>query len=320
MSSSHTLRPVVIDELMHDPSVRDILINDARFVAIDDGNGLRMVGTTSEAETRAFIEREVRTSGRRIDRSSPIVDARLADGSRLCAVVAPVSVGGTCVAVRRFTLPTVDISDFGGNELVGLVREIVQRRCNVIVTGAAGAGKTTFTNALCNEIPHGERIVTIEDTAELRLRHPHVVSLEAQPANIEGRGAVPLSTLLRTALRLRPDRLIIGEVRGSEVIDMLAAMNTGHLGSVSTCHANGPLDATRRLESLVLQYAPSWTPDGAREHIRAALDVCVHVVKRADGSREVTSVVELPLTLHHQFVELYRMGTRVGALTRGEAS
>ena len=319
MNYSHTLRPVVIDELMHDPSVRDILINDARTVAIDDGAGLRLIGTTTEAETRAFIEREVRTSGRRIDRTSPIVDARLADGSRLCAVVAPVAVGGTCVAVRRFTLPRVDVAAFGGDALADVARELVQRRCNVIVTGAAGAGKTTFTNALCNEIPHGERIVTIEDTAELRLDHPHIVSLEAQPPNIEGRGAVPLSMLLRTALRLRPDRLVVGEVRGPEVVDMLAAMNTGHLGSISTCHANGPLDATRRLESLVLQYAPSWTPDGAREHIRAALDVCIHVVKRADGSRAVANVVELPLTNHHQFVELYRDGLRVAPLTRGEA-
>ena len=313
----HNARPVALDELVNDPSVRDLLINDGSQVYVDSGQGLTLTGTTTEAQTRAFIERELRTSGRRIDRTSPIVDARLRDGSRLCAVIPPIAFRGTCVAVRRFTMPHVSVSDFGPATLEELAEELVVRRCNVIVTGAAGVGKTTFANAFCSLVEENERIITIEDTAELSLTHPHVVSLESQPPNLEGQGAISVASLLRTALRMRPDRLVVGEVRGAEVLDMLAAMNTGHSGSLSTCHANSPLDAIRRLESLVLQHGAKWTADGAREHIRAALDVCVHVGRDDDGARFVESVVELPLSQHHVFVELYRCGQRVGSLTRG---
>ena len=313
----HNARPVALDELVNDPSVRDLLVNDGSQVYIDSGQGLTLTGTTTEAQTRAFIERELRTSGRRIDRTSPIVDARLRDGSRLCAVIPPIAFRGTCVAVRRFTMPHVSIGDFGPATLEELAEEIVARRCNVIVTGAAGVGKTTFANAFCSLVKENERIITIEDTAELSLTHPHVVSLESQPPNLEGHGSISVASLLRTALRMRPDRLVVGEVRGAEVLDMLAAMNTGHSGSLSTCHANSPLDAIRRLESLVLQHGAKWTADGAREHIRAALDVCVHVGRDDDGTRFVESIVELPLSQHHVFVELYRCGQRVGSLTRG---
>jgi pilus assembly protein CpaF len=313
----HNARPVALDELVNDPSVRDLLINDGSQVYVDSGQGLTLTGTTTEAQTRAFIERELRTSGRRIDRTSPIVDARLRDGSRLCAVIPPIAFRGTCVAVRRFTMPHVSVRDFGPATLKELAEELVARRCNVIVTGAAGVGKTTFANAFCSLVSQDERIITIEDTAELSLTHPHVVSLESQPPNLEGHGAISVASLLRTALRMRPDRLVVGEVRGAEVLDMLAAMNTGHSGSLSTCHANSPLDAIRRLESLVLQHGAKWTADGAREHIRAALDVCVHVGRHSDETRVVESVVELPLSQHHVFVELYRCGQRVGSLTRG---
>lgn len=315
----HQVRPVALDELVNDPLARDVLINDGCHVYVDVGEGLRLAGTTTEAQTRAFVERELRTSGRRIDRTSPIVDARLRDGSRLCAVIPPIAFRGTCVAVRRFTVPDVTIANFGGLNLESLIEEIIDRRCNVIVTGAAGVGKTTFANALCSLIDRRERIITIEDTAELALSHPHVVSLESQPPNLEGNGSITVASLLRTALRMRPDRLVVGEVRGAEVLDMLAAMNTGHSGSLSTCHANSPLDAIRRLESLVLQHGAKWTADGAREHIRAALDVCVHVTRLEDGTRLVESVVELPLSQHHVFVELYRNGERTGSLTRGIA-
>ncbi|NDF32868.1 MAG: hypothetical protein EB147_11680 [Acidimicrobiia bacterium] len=214
-------------------------------------------------------------------------------------------------------MPHVSVSDFGPATLKELAEELVARRCNIIVTGAAGVGKTTFANAFCSLVEENERIITIEDTAELSLTHPHVVSLESQPPNLEGHGAISVASLLRTALRMRPDRLVVGEVRGAEVLDMLAAMNTGHSGSLSTCHANSPLDAIRRLESLVLQHGAKWTADGAREHIRDALDVCVHVGRLEDGTRFVESVVELPLSQHHVFVELYRCGQRVGSLTRG---
>lgn len=314
----HVARPVALDELRNNPAVRDLLINDGSLVYTDTGHGPTLEGTTTEAQARAFVERELRTSGRRIDRTSPIVDARLRDGSRLCAVIPPIAFRGTSVAVRRFTIPRVTVMDFGSIDLHELVKEVVGRRCNVIITGAAGAGKTTFANAFCSVIAAHERIVTIEDTAELSPAHPHVVALESQPPNLEGHGEVSVASLLRTALRLRPDRLVVGEVRGAEVLDMLAAMNTGHSGSLSTCHANSPLDAVRRLESLVLQHGRKWTSEGAREHIRAALDVCIHVARLRDGTRIVDSVVELPRSQHHLFVELYRNGTRVGSLTRGQ--
>lgn len=320
VSDDHQLRPVALDELASDHDVRDLVINDGSRVFADTGRGLALVGSTTEAQTRAFVERELRTSGRRIDRTSPIVDARLRDGSRLCAVIPPVAFKGTCVSVRRFTLPNVTMSSFGPTNLTSLVDDIVARRCNVIVTGAAGVGKTTFANAFCSLVSPLERIITIEDTAELSLAHPHVVSLESQPPNLEGAGLISVALLLKTALRMRPDRLVVGEVRGSEVLDMLAAMNTGHSGSLSTCHANSPLDAVRRLESLVLQHGTRWTIESAREHIRAALDVCIHVVRDADGTRRVESIVELPCSQHHAFVELYRHGVRVGSLTRGFSS
>ena len=211
----HNARPVALDELVNDPSVRDLLINDGSQVYVDSGQGLTLTGTTTEAQTRAFIERELRTSGRRIDRTSPIVDARLRDGSRLCAVIPPIAFRGTCVAVRRFTMPHVSVSDFGPATLEELAEELVARRCNIIVTGAAGVGKTTFANAFCSLVEENERIITIEDTAELSLNHPHVVSLESQPPNLEGHGAISVASLLRTALRMRPDRLVVGEVRGA---------------------------------------------------------------------------------------------------------
>lgn len=316
-SDDQRLRPVALDELFNDHDARDLVINDGSRVYVDVGNGLTLVGTTTEAQTRAFVERELRTSGRRIDRTSPIVDARLRDGSRLCAVIPPVAFKGTSVSVRRFTLPNVTMASFGTADLASLVNDIITRRCNVIVTGAAGVGKTTFANAFCRLVSPLERIITIEDTAELLLGHPHVVSLESQPPNLEGTGSISVAMLLKTALRMRPDRLVVGEVRGAEVLDMLAAMNTGHSGSLSTCHANSPLDAIRRLESLILQYGTRWTIDGAREHLRAALDVCIHIVRDSDGTRRVESIVELPCSQHHAFVELYRHGVRVGSLTRG---
>ena len=231
-------------------------------------------------------------------------------------VITGSALDGAAITIRKFSKKkiTLDVME-GYGSLSPAMKKVLQIagrcRCNILTSGGTGSGKTTLLNAISQQIDHGERIVTIEDTAELSPAHPHVVALESQPPNLEGHGEVSVASMLRTALRLRPDRLVVGEVRGAEVLDMLAAMNTGHSGSLSTCHANSPLDAVRRLESLVLQHGRKWTSEGAREHIRAALDVCIHVARLRDGTRIVDSVVELPRSQHHLFVD--RKSTRLNS-------
>ena len=284
-----------LDAHLADPRVREILVNAGRDVWVEADGGLERVGTLPAGEIERIIERIVLPLARRVDRATPIVDARLPDGSRVCIVVPPVAVDGPCIAIRRFTVRDVPLEFFGPASMVELLRDIVTSRCNVVVSGGASSGKTTLLNALCRHVAHHDRIVTIEDVAELRLTSPHVLRLEAIPASPEGRSAIGTDDLVRGALRLRPDRFVVGEVRGAEVIDMLAAMNTGHHGSLTTCHANSPPDALRRLEALSLAAAPQWPLESLREHLLAAIDVVVHVERTATGRRHVTEVIELPL-------------------------
>ncbi|HEY0519185.1 MAG TPA: ATPase, T2SS/T4P/T4SS family [Ilumatobacteraceae bacterium] len=272
--------------------IDEVIVNGGGDVWIERSGSLLRVGTMSADAVTTAIEHILRPIGRRLDRSNPTVDARLADGSRVCAVIEPVSVDGPCVTIRRFSMRPLPLSAFAAGEVTALLETIVDARCNVLISGATSSGKTTLLNTLAALVPVTERIITLEDIAELRLAHPHVVRLETRSANAEGMGEVSLSRLLRTALRMRPDRLVVGEVRGAEAVQLVQAMNTGHDGSMSTVHANSADDAVARLCSLVLEEVPGWPLDAIRDQVRRSIDVVVHVGRSTDNRREVVEVCE----------------------------
>ncbi len=283
-----------LDPLLADPDVSEVMVNGPGPVWIERHGRLERTDAILDTSTiERLIERVVGPLGLRIDRSSPLVDARLPDGSRVNAVVPPLAVDGPCLTIRRFGARRLSLSEFCPPGVAELLAWAVRARANVLVSGGTGAGKTTLLNALGAEIPAGERIVTVEDAAELRLPGEHVVRLEARPANAEGVGEVPLRQLVRNALRMRPDRIIVGEVRGPEALDMLQAMNTGHEGSLSTCHANSPADALRRLETMVLTGTVALPLAAVREQVHAAVDLIVQVARTADGRRGVVEVAEV---------------------------
>jgi pilus assembly protein CpaF len=274
--------------------VSEMMVNGGGSVWVERAGVVeRCALTLDEATVMHLIERIVAPLGRRIDRSSPLVDARLPDGSRVNAIVRPVAVDGPCLTIRRFGVAAVGLDRFAPPEVVDLLREAVAARQNIVVSGGTGAGKTTLLNALVATVAPHERLVTIEDTAELRLGAPHVVRLEARPANVEGIGELRISDLVRNALRMRPDRLIIGEVRGGEALDMLQAMNTGHEGSLSTCHANSPTDALRRLETMALMSSVDLPLAAVREQVQASVDLVVQVGRGPDGGRRIIAVDEV---------------------------
>jgi pilus assembly protein CpaF len=284
-----------LEALFADPDVSEILLNGGGRAFVERAGRLEPVSVDlDEAAVRLVVERIIAPLGLRLDRSSPMVDARLPDGSRLHAVLPPVAVDGTCVAIRRFGGKGRSLTDFRLAPLgVELLRWVIAAGWNLLLSGGTGAGKTTLLNVLAGEVSPNERIVTIEETAELSLGQPHVVRLEARPPNTEGAGAVPVRALVRAALRLRPDRLIVGEVRGGEAFDLLQALNTGHCGSLCTIHANGPADALARLESLVLLAGVGLPIDAIRAQIRSSIDAVVHVSRRPGGDRTIESIVEL---------------------------
>ena len=280
-----------LEEFFKDETVREVMVNGGCEVWVERNGKLERVDTISEADTRSFIERTLLPLGRRIDITSPVVDARLTDGSRLCAVIPPIAVDGSCVSIRRFSVDRITLNDFADRQVGEILQQLVFDRRNLLISGAASAGKTTLLNSLCDFLAPNERVVTIEDIAELKLAHPHVVRLEARPLSPDGNLEVSTRSLVRTALRLRPDRLIIGEVRGAETLDMLSAMNTGHDGSMSTIHANSARDALRRVESLVMQHATNWSQDVVRDHVAASINAIVHVARHIDGSRFIQQVL-----------------------------
>lgn len=289
-----------LQRFLADPSVNEVMVNNGGDVWIERDGAIVRAGRLEAEVTPRVIERILSPLGRRLDRLSPIVDARLADGSRVCAVIPPVAIDGPCLTLRRFGVRRRSLTDFADPPVVALLSAIVRARCNVLISGATSSGKTSLLNALVaatfgasTRATGHERIITLEDTAELQLDAAHVLRLETRPATVDGTPAVTMTDLVRTALRLRPDRLVLGEIRGAEVVDMLAAMNTGHSGSLSTCHANGTLDALRRVESLVVQHSPSWPLAAVRDTVHASLDIVVHVARLADGRRRVTNVLEL---------------------------
>ncbi|MFP4511357.1 MAG: CpaF family protein [Acidimicrobiales bacterium] len=282
-----------LEPLLADPAVTEVMVNGAGPVWVERAG--EVTATTTELDeptVSRLIERIVAPLGLRVDRSSPMVDARLPDGSRVNAVVRPLAIDGPCLTIRRFGSKPVPLPAFADGPVAELLGQVVHERRNVVVSGGTGAGKTTLLNALAGEIPLTERVVTIEDSAELRLPGDHVVRLEARPASADGLGAVSIRDLVRNALRMRPDRIVVGEVRGAEALDMLAAMNTGHDGALSTCHANSPEDALRRLETLSLLAGVDVPLDAIREQLVAAVDLVVQVARCHDGARRVVSVGE----------------------------
>ncbi|MFT5978343.1 MAG: pilus assembly protein CpaF [Ilumatobacter sp.] len=283
-----------LDEWVSDVTVDEVLVNADNHIWIDRGGALLRVGTLRSQPLGNIIERILAPIGRRLDLTTPIVDARLADGSRVCAVIGPVGVDGASLSIRRFAHSARQLAAFTDPLGVKILTQIVDRRCNVVVSGATSSGKTSLLAALIATLPAHERIVVLEDTAELPIGAQHVVRLEARPPAPDGPPPIDLNDLVRTALRLRPDRLVVGEIRGPEVLGLVQAMNTGHDGSFSTCHANGPHDALLRLESLVLQAAPTWPLPAIRQQLARSLDVVVHISRsRSDGKRRLVSICEV---------------------------
>jgi pilus assembly protein CpaF len=313
-----------LQHLLDDPSVSEIMVNGPDKIYVEQNGRLTRtdVHFASEEHLRRIIERIVSRVGRRIDESSPLVDARLPDGSRVNAVIPPLAFSGSSLTIRKFSkdpFKVADLINFGTltPEMAELLHACVEARLNVIVSGGTGTGKTTLLNVLSSFIPEGERIVTIEDAVELQLQQEHVVRLESRPANIEGRGEISIRDLVKNSLRMRPDRIVVGEVRGGESLDMLQAMNTGHDGSLSTVHANSPRDAVSRLETLVLMAGMDLPLRAIREQIASAVDVIVQLTRLRDGTRRVTAVTEVQgmegqtVTLQDAFVFDYSAGVDV---------
>lgn len=289
-----------IERFLADESVTEIMVNGAQHVYVERHGRLELSDQTfmDDASVMAVIERIVSPLGRRIDESQPYVDARLADGSRVNAIIPPLSLVGPCLTIRKFSRRVLTAEDFvrfgtWTPAIADFLRVCVLLRKNIVVAGGTGSGKTTLLNVLSAFIPHGDRILTIEDAAELRLNQPHVVRLEARPPNIEGRGAVTIRDLVRNALRMRPDRIIVGECRGGESLDMLQAMNTGHDGSLTTVHANSPRDVISRLETMVLMSGVELPSRAIREQIASAVNIIVQEARLSDGSRRVVAVSEI---------------------------
>jgi pilus assembly protein CpaF len=291
--AARTLGLGPLEDLLADASVSEVMVNGGAVWVERSGRLERLPLRLDDAEVELLIERVVAPLGLRIDRMSPYVDARLPDGSRVNAVVPPLAVDGPCLTIRRFAARAIPLEVMAPAGVVALLRWAVSARCNVVVSGGTGAGKTTLLNALAAAVDPTERIVTIEDTAELRLPLDHVVRLEARPPNAEGQGAVSVRDLVRNALRMRPDRIVVGEARGAEALDMLQAMNTGHDGSLTTCHANGTADALRRIETMTLSAAGGLPLAAVREQVASAVDLVVHVARGADGGRAVAAVDEV---------------------------
>ena len=289
-----------LEPLLADPAVDEVMVNGAGAVYVERRGRLERSDASFESETALMhaIERILAPLGRRVDEASPLCDARLADGSRVNVVIPPLSLDGPCLTIRRFRREGFSLRDLVGNGTLPpgaaeLLAVAVAARASILVSGGTGSGKTTTLNALSGAIPGEERIVTIEDAAELRLRQRHVIRLESRPASLEGRGEVTIRQLVRNALRMRPDRIVVGEVRGGEALDLLQALNTGHDGSLSTVHANSPEDALRRLETLALMAEVALPHAAVREQVASAVDLVVHQARQAGGSRAVTSIAEV---------------------------
>jgi pilus assembly protein CpaF len=289
-----------LERLLADPSISEVMVNKADEIFVERNGRLERckAAFTSDEAIRAAIDRIVSPLGRRVDEASPMVDARLKDGSRVNAIIPPLALKGPTITIRKFNKRVFGPEDLirlgsANQAMVDFLKVCVENRKNIVVAGGTGSGKTTLLNVLSNLIPKGERIVTIEDAAELKLNHGHLVSLEARPSNLEGKGTIAIRDLVRNSLRMRPDRIIVGECRGGETLDMLQAMNTGHDGSLTTVHANSPRDVVSRLEVLTLLAGIDIPISAIREQVAAAVDIIVQQMRLADGSRRITHIVEV---------------------------
>ncbi|MFL5894627.1 MAG: CpaF family protein [Thermoleophilaceae bacterium] len=306
-----------LEPLLADPAVDEVMVNGPADVFVERRGRVERAEASfsGEVELMNAIERVLAPLGRRVDEASPMCDARLPDGSRVNVVVPPLAVDGACMTIRRFRPHGFSLDDLVANgtlptELAAFLEDCVRARAAILVSGGTGSGKTTTLNALSGAIPDGERIVTVEDAAELRLRQSHVVRLEARPANVEGRGEVTIRALVRNALRMRPDRIVVGEVRGGEALDMLSALTTGHDGSLTTVHATTAEEALRRIETLALMADVGLPHTAIRELVASAIELVVHQRRTADGGREVAAVAEVVRRAGTIGVrELYAAGT-----------
>jgi len=289
-----------LEVLLNENTISEIMVNGPDTIYVEQKGKLTLspVKFDDEAHLRRVIDRIVSKVGRRIDESSPLVDARLMDGSRVNAIIPPLAVNGSTLTIRKFSRDALGVNDLIGfgtmtPDMADLLRACVQARLNILVSGGTGTGKTTLLNVLSSFIPSNERIITIEDAVELQLQQDHLVRLESRPANVEGRGEVTIRDLVKNSLRMRPDRIVVGECRGAEALDMLQAMNTGHDGSLSTVHANTPRDAIARLETLVLMAGMDLPLRAIREQITSAVDLIVQIQRLRDGTRRVVAVTEV---------------------------
>ncbi|QFT87760.1 Putative conjugal transfer protein [Bacillus sp. THAF10] len=316
-----------LESVLNDPSITEILINGHKEVYVEREGKLELSSITfkDDQHIRHVIDRIVAPIGRRIDESSPMVDARLPDGSRVNAVIPPISLNGPLVCIRKFRQDPFKMQDLLqfdslSDDMAIFLDAIVKAKHNILISGGTGSGKTTLLNVLGSSIPLNERVITIEDSAELRLDKPNVVGLEARPQNVEGKGEITIRHLVKNALRMRPDRIIVGEVRGAEAFDMLQAMNTGHEGSITTIHANSPFDALRRVEGMVIMAGMDLPTAVIREYILGALDFIVQGERLTDGTRRITSISEVHRTStgDMEIVEIFRF-YRTGIKEDGKA-
>jgi pilus assembly protein CpaF len=289
-----------LEPLLLDATISDILVNTHRQVYVERRGQLELTDThfANEAHLRKIIDRIVSRVGRRVDESSPMVDARLPDGSRVNAIIPPLAIDGSLLSIRRFSVKPLKMHDLVGYksltpEMAEIIAALVKGKCSILISGGTGSGKTTLLNIMSGFIPSSERIITIEDAAELQLQQPHVVRLETRPPNVEGKGEISQRALVRNSLRMRPDRVIIGEVRGGEALDMLQAMNTGHEGSMATVHANTPRDALGRVENMVNMAGLNLPIKAVRQQISSAIWIVIQALRLTDGKRKVTSIQEI---------------------------
>lgn len=285
----HGLGP--LQTYIDDPNVSEVMVVAGRHIWVEDADGMHHVGALTDNELAISVERIARACGRRLDLLSPILDARLSDGSRACVIISPVAIGGAAITIRKFSRRILPLASFGPTTCTDIVRDFVQQKVNVVVAGATSSGKTSLISSVSQSFAPTERIVCVEDTAELRVAHPHFVQLQTRPANSEGVGEISLQSLVRASLRLRPDRLIVGEVRGSEVVDMLLALSSGHRGCWSTVHATSATETIDRLASMVLRDSPQWSHSQAVSTIRRAVGAIIFVQRTSARRRSITEIV-----------------------------